>query len=666
MRIAGLASGMDIDSIVKDLMRAERMPLDKLKQKKQILEWQRDDYRAINTQLLSFRDKLAQLKLTSNYRARTTSSSNDAYVSATATSGASQASYSISEVTQLASAATRVNAAPISLTNPTGALATQELGNGFSWKQGVVEAKTVKVKADKEEITLTETLAAGESPSIKVNGKTLVVQTDSNAELKANEVRVGTNGVLEFGTALKKDDLVKIDYVIDEKTVKFDYTGDNENPLKTWSVGATWLATATITIDDGTAIEVKREHADGDGNVAIGNYGSINLNTGVILFNPERKTDTNIEVSYTQNYSSFELNTHTSKGAVNEKIFITGSDSLNSVIRKVNESDAGVTMFYDSFTNRVTLTRKETGDFNPGVGNEITVTGTFMEEVLKFNADSKETGGENAMFTINGLTTERTSNTFDMNGVTFTLKQKFDAETIEPATISIANDTNQVFENIKEFVNQYNELIAEISGKLNEERHRSYKPLTDDEREELSDKQQEKWEEMAKSGLLKGDPLLSGVLTNMRLDMSSVVETNGLFSQLASIGISTTSNYLDGGKLQINEAKLKEAIEQDPDSVESLFRSDGSTSDLGIIHKLYNTVDASLNRLREKAGRATSTNQQFSIGRELLNVDKSIDRFEAKMKITEDRYWRQFTAMEKAIQRANQQSMFLMNQFGGM
>src|SRR5690606_23509697 len=190
----------------------------------------------------------------------------------------------------------------------------------------------------------------------------------------------------------------------------------------------------------------------GDGNVAIGNYGSINLNTGVILFNPERKTDTNIEVSYTQNYSNIELNTHTSKGEVNEKIFITGSDSLNSVIRKVNESDAGVTMFYDSFTNRVTLTRKETGDFNQDStvnnGNEITVTGTFMEEVLKFNADSKETGGENAMFTINGLQTERTSNTFDMNGVTFTLKQKFDAETIEPATISIANDTNQVFENI--------------------------------------------------------------------------------------------------------------------------------------------------------------------------------------------------------------------------
>src|SRR5690606_6345348 len=108
MRIAGLASGMDIEKMVKDLMRAERMPLDKLKQKKQILEWQRDDFRALNTKLLSFRDKLANMKLTPNYRARTVTSSNDAYVSATVTSGASQASYSISQVKQLASAAVRI------------------------------------------------------------------------------------------------------------------------------------------------------------------------------------------------------------------------------------------------------------------------------------------------------------------------------------------------------------------------------------------------------------------------------------------------------------------------------------------------------------------------------------------------------------------------------
>src|SRR3954453_16997638 len=101
LRIGGLASGMDIDSIVKNLMTAERMPLDKLKQKKQVLEWQRDDYRSMNTLLLNFRTELTNMKLTTKYRARTTTSTNEAQVTATASSAASQSSYSISNVTQL-------------------------------------------------------------------------------------------------------------------------------------------------------------------------------------------------------------------------------------------------------------------------------------------------------------------------------------------------------------------------------------------------------------------------------------------------------------------------------------------------------------------------------------------------------------------------------------
>ena len=309
------------------------------------------------------------------------------------------------------------------------------------------------------------------------------------------------------------------------------------------------------------------------------------------------------------------------------------------------------------------MTRKETGDFNTTEGGkEIHLSGDFLNNILKFE-DSTETGGQNAIFTINGLKTERNANTFEMNGVTLTLKQIFMASDQEPATISIGNDTNQVFENIKEFVNQYNELIAEIGKKLNEEKHRSYQPLTEDEREELSEKQQEKWEEMARSGLLKGDPALSGLLSAMRLDMSNNVATNGLFTQLASVGIKTTANYLEGGKLEIDEAKLKAALEQDPESVENLFRGTGIGSDRGVVHKLYDTVDAAMKKLQEKAGRATSTNHQFTIGRDMLNVDKGIDRFEQRLKLTEERYWRQFTAMEKAIQRSNDQSMFLMQQF---
>ncbi|MCJ7840173.1 flagellar filament capping protein FliD [Lederbergia sp. NSJ-179] len=669
MRIAGLASGMDIDQMVKDLMRAERMPLDKLKQKKQILEWQRDDYRALNTKLLTFRDKLAQLKLTANYRARTVSSSNEQYVTATVSSGAAQASYSISEVEQLATAATMVNTGEISI-NATAGIKDQ-LGEQFEWKTGVVESQTLNVGDSIDDLKIDlkgSTFPENESEiNIKVNGRAITARISDSDEPDENEVIVRTNGTLDFGSNVKpvKGNVIKVDYVVDSKINTLEV---GEDPITNWSLGKGSLI-KDIDVNGDKYIIQQDEYGN---NILINEddptkiLGHINLDTGVITFNQafEFEEGTEIKATFTQNYATFGINTHTSKGAVNETFFITGTDTLNSVIRKVNESSAGVTMVYDSFTDRVTLTRKETGKFGEEE-KDIEVSGKFMEDILKFKGSNLD-DGQNAKFTINGLTTERSSNTFDMSGVTITLKQTFNPESgQQPTTISVGNDSEQVFENIKEFVNQYNELIKEIGDKLNEERFRDYKPLTDDEREELSDKQQEKWEEMARSGLLKGDMVLSGVLSSMRMDMYSTVETNGVFKQLASIGIKTTANYLEGGKLEIDETILKAALEEDPDSIENLFRGNDSQAGKGIIHKLYDTVDASMKKLQEKAGRATSTNQQFTLGRELINVDKSIDRFEEKLKMTENRYWRQFTAMEKAIQRANEQSMYLMQQFGG-
>lgn len=677
MRIAGLASGMDIDQIVKDLMRAERMPLDKLKQKKQILEWQRDDYRALNTQLLSFRDKLAQLKLTTNYRARTVSSSNDQFVTATVSSGAAQASYSISKVDQLAKAATLVNNGQISIA-PTKSL-REQVGNKVTWETGGVESQTINVGDSTEGLKIdlqgNEILKDGSEINIKVNGRAVkaTITEDDSQQPTENQILVTKDGTIKFGDNVKptKGSVVKVDYVIDEKTKTLEI---GEKPPTTWNLGKSSLTAGVTVIVDGTEYTVT---TDEQGNSTLVNkndttdvLGHINLDTGAITFNSakfkeddEENWPKKIEATFTQDYASFGINTHTSKGEVNETIFMTGTDTLNSVIRKVNESSAGVTMFYDSVTDRVTLTRKETGKFGEGK-RDIEVSGDFMTNVLQFN-NNDVTDGQNAKFTINGLETERSSNTFDMNGVTITLKQTFSESDQQPTTISVGNDTGQVLENIKKFVEDYNELIKEIGDKLKEERYRDYKPLTDDEREELSEKQQEKWEEMARSGLLKGDMVLSGVLSSMRMDMYSTVETNGIFKQLASIGIKTTANYLEGGKLEIDEAKLKAALEEDPESVENLFRGNDSEAGKGIVHRLYDTVDASMKKLQEKAGRATSTNQQFTLGRELINVDKSIDRFEERLKMTENRYWRQFTAMEKAIQQANQQSMYLMQQFGG-
>ncbi|WP_052712146.1 flagellar filament capping protein FliD [Domibacillus indicus] len=607
LRVGGMASGMDTESIIKDLMKAERMPLDKLKQKKQTLEWQRDQYREMNILLQDFRSLVSStgMKRTQNYRASAAASSNEGLVTATASTAATPGSYNISNVT-LAKAETWVTAslkagggldASKSFTDSSNAFdgAFWDTVDNVNVKNGKVGSVTLKGNGSTTGLNVGATdikIDAAADMSVKVNGVTYKVVSEAPAE--DDQVQITSTGDLIFKTPVAADASIKVDYITNSSTEK---------------------------------------------------------------------------------YTNFSINTFSSTGENIENFLVSSTDSLNSVISKVNVSKAGVTLFYDSVTGKMSMTQKETGSHNPSGGGNISVTGLFATSVLKLdvtNADPADPDkpkliqGTDASVTINGLTTTRKSNTFEMNGVTFTLKKE---STTETASLNVTKDTDQVYNNIKDFVEKYNTLIAAISKKTSEERYRSYTPLTDDQREQLSDKQQEQWEEKAKSGLLRRDTVLSGVLTSMRSNFSQAVinsSTNAAYNQLAEIGITTSKNYLEGGKLEIDETKLKKALAENPEAVEALFIGGGdstSVSEQGIIHRLYDTVGKTMDQLKERAGSAGYTNQKFAIGRQLTDIDSSISRFEDRLLQVEDRYWKQFTAMEKAMQQANSQSAYLMQQF---
>ncbi|WP_157950840.1 flagellar filament capping protein FliD [Peribacillus acanthi] len=683
MRIGGLASGMDIDTLVGDLMKAERMGMDKLKQKKQTLEWQRDDYRAMNTLLLNFRSELTQMKLSSKYRVRTTTSTDESKIITTATSAASQSSYTISKVDRLATAATRISGSTGSGGTSISAAGKKidvskdlysgtldgDFANGalLTWGEGSVETKSISVTANNTDFTLSLAVGVSIPPTelqnlnVKVNGTSYqVVSTMPGGGLSANQVLVGSDGSLKFGQSITKDSTIKVDYVASNKIENLIMSeAKNEFSLSKESIksiNTIKIGTDTYTVDEATW-KVK--------NGANEDVGSVDPKTGFIKMSNTIAKDTAIEVDYKQNYTTFSIQSETSKGPVLENFLVQGSDSINSLMARVNGSVAGVNLFFDDFKQQMTLTRSETGDYKAGTGNEMATSGRLIQDVFKF-AGVTETGGVNAKFTINGLDTERSSNTFEMNGITFTLKQAFDGST-GSVTVAVNNDGNKVFENIKGFVDKYNELIGKIQGEVSETYYKSYKPLTDEQRESLSDKQQEQWEEKARSGMLRRDSILTSNLSKMRSDFYAPVtgdSINSLMNQLTAVGIKTSANYLEGGKLEIDEAKLKKAIETNPEDVEKLFTSSGSTdSQKGIIHRLYDTVSNTMNKLKERAGNSFSTNAQFTLGKQLNLVDSQINRFEDKLVRLEDRYWRQFTAMEKAIQQSNQQSMYLMQQF---
>lgn len=371
--------------------------------------------------------------------------------------------------------------------------------------------------------------------------------------------------------------------------------------------------------------------------------------------------------------TEFTLKAFQPDGSMKEKTiqFDPASDSLQDVLSKINNSGLGVTAFFDAQSNRISIASQHTGAHENGAEIIVDEMGAnLFTEVFNFDPTKRTDddgliladNGQNAKFELNGLETERTSNTFTINNITYTLKDTTSASVM----ISTSTNVDDIYDEIEAFVEKYNETIEKINDVLGEKRYRDFPPLTDAQREEMTEHEIELWEEKAKSGMLYNDTILPSGLNQMRIDLYRSVD--GLHpdqDQLSEFGIVTSSNYRERGKLIIqNPEKLRQAIANDPDAVYALFNKDGDSFETkGIAERLRDTIARTMERIEEKAGNVYDTEQNYTIGKRILSNEKDISAFERRLQDIEARYYRQFTRMEQAIQRANQQSMFLMNAF---
>ncbi|MFF6014775.1 flagellar filament capping protein FliD [Lysinibacillus fusiformis] len=241
----------------------------------------------------------------------------------------------------------------------------------------------------------------------------------------------------------------------------------------------------------------------------------------------------------------------------------------------------------------------------------------------------------------------------------------------QAVTMTSTTDVDDIMAKIKEFVTTYNGFIKDLNDQTKETKYRDYTPLTSEQREEMSESEIKLWEEKAKSGLLRGDTLIREGLAGMR---SLVYQSNpgidSKYNSLFSIGITTSKNYNDGGTLEIDETKLRKVLEEDPDAVEKLFKNsegkkddvvDGKTVDTrGYLDKLRESMKTFEITIEKKAGRSTMTDAQYAIGKNLVDTESRISTWKRKLEDIEARYWKQFTAMEQAINKANQQSSMFM------
>ena len=266
-----------------------------------------------------------------------------------------------------------------------------------------------------------------------------------------------------------------------------------------------------------------------------------------------------------------------------------------------------------------------------------------------------------AKVTVNGAVIESSTNNITVNGLTLDLVSAKPGETV---SIGVSQNTDAVYDMVKQFVKDYNEVLEALNTAYYAESARGYDPLTDEQKDAMSETEVEKWETKIKDSLLRRDNTLGSLINAMRTALDGCVTVNGKDYALSSFGICTTK-YTEKGKLHIYgdqedsdgmmyEDKLRAAIEEDPETVMEVLQT--------ISKNLYDTM-ADKMKATELSSALTFYNDK-QLTNELNNYKEELEEEEDRLTTIEDRYYSQFASMETALSKLSSQSSSLASMLG--
>lgn len=356
-------------------------------------------------------------------------------------------------------------------------------------------------------------------------------------------------------------------------------------------------------------------------------------------------------------------------GSNSATITVNSTDSIYDLVQDINDSGAGVTANYDATLDRFFMSTTDTGA-NSGINFTGSSTNglNFLKDNLKIinstDADKISFSGKNATFELDGVALEQQSNNFTISGVNYKLKS---TNIGSPITVGVAADIDKTIENVKAFVESYNTMLATVNKAVKETRYSDYAPLTTAQRAELSETEAKQWDEKAKSGMLYNDPTLRSLVDSIRGDVSTPVSgISGKYTNAASIGI-TTGSYTEGGKLYVDETKLRTALTADPNAANKLFGTDGATdSQDGIAVRMYDTLKTAMDKIVSEGGvsAGVSDDTKSVLAKQINQYTKDMKALNERLEDMEDRYYSQFSAMETALTKLASQSSWLSQTFG--
>ena len=356
--------------------------------------------------------------------------------------------------------------------------------------------------------------------------------------------------------------------------------------------------------------------------------------------------------------------------------------SFNDLASDVNNMNLNTRATYDAVNDKFAFYNKETGKANTieltvadagkggtlaakflnDLGLKQSANGELSEDAFTFTAgESTVAAGTNAEVKIDGIGYDFENNKTTVDGVTYDFTNATKGST---AVVTVDQDTDKIVDYVKNFIKDYNELLSSLYKAYDEKPNSSYKPLTDAQKDQMTEEQIEKWEEKAKAGMLYHDRTLGKVIDNIRSAITTKIDgVSGSYDSIFSIGISTTGLR---GQLVLDEDKLKSAMSSDAESVYNVFAKLEYNTDAtsasgklqqeadnfaksGIAQRLSDVLNSGLKSVKSVSGSNSSISEDSDINNLMRELQTKMSNFKAMMNAFENKLYKKYDAMETML-----------------
>lgn len=669
MRLSGLVSGMDTEAVIAQLMKVQSLKTQKIKNNITTTEWKQEKWSALNAKIYAlYTGALSKIPLQSSYNIKTAASSNTAKIEVKAGANAPEGTHQI-KIKQLASSQFVTGSKLGTDINGKAITAGTKLADlGFD----VTEGTAIHIKYGDKQVdlevrgstTVGDFLSALQSAGLNANydtsQKRFFISSKASGKENAFEITASSSEQVQARNLIR--DFLGYDSLSSADKSKVNGYLDS-------------YINSTLTTEDREALrnsllDMKHKQVRAK---FIEDYISDEDNISVVTAEVRAELEAQLEEGET-------LDEEAVKAAVKERLKTDAEAAVSALYDEWKNGEAGEdNVFLLAGQELDALLANYAGANSEPVSQAGSLVSLGLGEivrdeegnaVLNGNPNAVLVQASDAIVIYNGAELTSSSNNFSVNGLTFTLKgitaglDTAGTEDDEVITLTISNNTQAVYDMIKDFINSYNEILKEMNDAYYAESARGYDPLTDEEKEKMTEAQIEKWENKIKDALLRRDDTLGKLIDIMRSTLSGSVNVNGKTMSLSSIGI-TTQGYSEKGILHIlgdeddksvsaSENKLMAALTNNPEEVMEII-----TTLTGKLHS------ALMDRMKSTSlSSAMTVYNDKELSKTLKTYKDDLTKMEKKLAEVEEKYYRQFAAMESALAQINSQNSALMSMLG--